>query len=40
MASGQIPVDKLVTHRYPLSQFRGGAEMALQGKALKAVFLP
>jgi L-iditol 2-dehydrogenase len=40
MASGRIPADKLVTHRYPLSQFRSGAEMALEGKALKAVFLP
>jgi len=40
MASGRIPVDKLVTHRFPLSQFKQGATMALEGKVLKAVFLP
>lgn len=40
MASGRIPVDRLVTHRFPLEAFKEGAEMALAGKVLKAVFLP
>jgi L-iditol 2-dehydrogenase len=40
MASGRIPVDKLVTHRFPLSAFTEGATLALQGQVLKAVFLP
>jgi L-iditol 2-dehydrogenase len=40
MASGRIPVDRLVTHRFPLEAFTEGAEMALAGKVLKAVFLP
>lgn len=40
MASGRIPMDKLVTHRFPLADFVRGATMALQGKVLKAVFLP
>lgn len=40
LASGRIPADKLVTHRFPLSEFKRGADMALEGKVLKAVFLP
>lgn len=40
VASGRIPVDKLVTHRFPLSEFEQGATMALEGKVLKGVFLP
>jgi L-iditol 2-dehydrogenase len=40
MASGRIPVDKLVTHRFPLEDFERGAKMALEGKVLKAVFEP
>ena len=40
MASGRIPADKLVTHRFPLSEFKQGAMMALEGKVLKAVFFP
>lgn len=40
MASGKIPADKLVTHRFPLSEFKRGAKMALEGKVLKAVFFP
>lgn len=39
-ASNRIPVDKLITHRLPLAQFRAGAMMALEGKVLKAVFIP
>ncbi len=40
MADDRIPVDKLVTHRFPLSEFKEGATLALAGKTLKAVFLP
>ena len=40
LASGRIPGDKLVTHRFPLSEFKQGVTMALEGKVLKAVFLP
>ncbi len=40
VASGRIPVDKLVTHRFSLSEFKKGATMALEGKVLKAVFSP
>jgi len=40
MASGRVPADKLVTHRFPLAEFKRGATMALEGKVLKAVFLP
>ena len=40
LASGRIPGDKLVTHRFPLSDFVEGASMALEGKVLKAVFFP
>jgi L-iditol 2-dehydrogenase len=40
VASGRIPVDKLISHRFPLSEFKEGATMALEGRVLKAVFLP
>jgi L-iditol 2-dehydrogenase len=40
VASGKIPVEKLVTHRFPLAEFTQGATLALEGKVLKAVFLP
>jgi L-iditol 2-dehydrogenase len=40
MASGRIPLDALVTHRFPLGEFVTGAELALAGKVLKAVFEP
>jgi L-iditol 2-dehydrogenase len=40
LAAGRIPADKLVTHRFPLSDFRTGAMMALEGKVLKAVIFP
>jgi len=40
LASGRIPADKLITHRFPLAEFKRGAAMALEGKVLKAVFLP
>jgi len=38
VASNRIPVDKLITHRFPLAEFKQGAMMALEGKVLKAVF--
>ena len=34
----KVPVDKLITHRFPLDEFVTGANMALEGKVLKAVF--
>jgi L-iditol 2-dehydrogenase len=40
IAWGKIPADKIVTHRFALRDFRKGALMALDGKVLKAVFLP
>ena len=40
LASGRVPGDKLVTHRFPLSDIVEGAHMALEGKVLKAVFYP
>ena len=40
VASNRIPVDKLITHRFPLADFQQGATMALEGKVLKAVFMP
>jgi len=40
LASRRYPFDKLITHRFPLAQFNEGAMLALEGKALKAVFFP
>jgi L-iditol 2-dehydrogenase len=40
MASGRIPLGALVTHRFPLTDFVTGAELALAGKVMKAVFEP
>jgi L-iditol 2-dehydrogenase len=40
LAEGLLPGEKLVTHRFALDEFRAGAEMALEGRVLKAVFLP
>jgi L-iditol 2-dehydrogenase len=39
VASGRINVEKLIT-RFSLDEFNRGATMALEGKLLKAVFLP
>jgi L-iditol 2-dehydrogenase len=39
-ATNRLPVDKLITHRLPLAEFQAGATMALEGKVLKAVFIP
>lgn len=40
LASGRIPADKLITHRFGLEDIAEGARMALAGKVLKAVFHP
>jgi len=40
VASGRVPVDKLISHRFALADFKEGAEMALEGRVLKAVFNP
>ena len=40
VASGAFPAEKLVSHRFPLSRFAEGAELALEGRALKCVFFP
>jgi len=40
MTSGRIPMDKLVSHRFPLEDFQEGAQLALDGQVLKAVFIP
>ncbi len=37
MAAGRIPLEALVTHRFPLADFGAGAGLALEGKALKVV---
>jgi L-iditol 2-dehydrogenase len=39
-AAGLIPMDRIVTHRFPLAEFKAGATLALEGKVLKAVFFP
>jgi L-iditol 2-dehydrogenase len=40
VASGRMPVEKIISHRFPLADFVEGATMALEGRVLKAVFLP
>ena len=40
VASHRIRADRLVSHRFRLSQFREGADIALAGQALKVVFIP
>jgi L-iditol 2-dehydrogenase len=40
VATNRIPVDKLITHRFPLAAFKEGAMLALEGRVLKAVFIP
>jgi L-iditol 2-dehydrogenase len=37
--SGKIPIERLIC-KYPLSSFKEGAGLALEGKILKAVFIP
>lgn len=38
--SGEVPVDKLVTHRLPLDDFEEGVRLTMSGEALKCAFLP
>lgn len=40
VASGRFPAEKVVSHRFQLEDFREGAMLALDGKALKVVFFP
>ena len=40
VASNRIPMEKLVTHVLPLSDFGKGVKLAMDGKALKVVFKP
>lgn len=40
IASGSFPAAKLVSHRFPLARFEEGARLALEGRALKCVFVP
>lgn len=40
LSTGRIPGDKLVTHVLPLDKFNEGAQLAMDGKALKVVFVP
>lgn len=39
-ASGRLPLDRLISHRFPLADFRRGAQMALDSRVMKAVFFP
>ena len=38
--SGRVPAAKLISHRFSLEDFETGARLALDGKALKVVFVP
>jgi L-iditol 2-dehydrogenase len=40
LASDRIGADRLVTHRFPLTEFEKGVAMALEGEVLKVVFMP
>ncbi len=40
MEAGRVPADRLVTHRFALEDFGSGVDLAMQGKVLKAVFMP
>lgn len=40
VASGRMPAEKIISHRFPLAEFVKGAALALEGRVLKAVFLP
>ena len=40
MESGQLPLDKIVSHRLPLSRVHEGIELLRQGKGLKIVLEP
>ncbi len=40
LSRGVIPKEKLVSHTFPLEDFVKGANLALEGKVLKGVFIP
>jgi len=40
IASGRISAEKFITHVFPLEKFVEGAQLALDGKARKVVFIP
>lgn len=40
LIKGVIPKEKLVSHTFPLEDFVEGANLALEGKVLKGVFIP
>ena len=40
LAEGKIDGEKFITHRFPLSDFKDGVKLAMEGKVRKAVFLP
>jgi threonine dehydrogenase-like Zn-dependent dehydrogenase len=40
VASGKVSAEKFISHILPLSEFVEGAQLALEGKARKVVFVP
>lgn len=40
IAQGQVPVERLITHRFPLEEIHKGIHAAAHGKALKVVIFP
>jgi threonine dehydrogenase-like Zn-dependent dehydrogenase len=40
LESGQLPLDKIVSHRLPLSKVHKGIELLRQGKGLKIILEP
>jgi len=40
MESGQLPLDRIVSHRLPLSQIHHGIDLLRQGKAIKVILSP
>jgi Zn-dependent alcohol dehydrogenase len=40
MESGDLPLDRIVSHRLPLSQVHEGLELLRQGKGIKIILEP
>jgi L-iditol 2-dehydrogenase len=40
IARGEVPVERLITHRLPLDRIMEGLQLMAQGKALKVVITP
>jgi L-iditol 2-dehydrogenase len=40
MESGQLPLERIVSHQLPLSQISEGIELLRQGKGIKIVLSP